>query len=47
MSKNSTKQRYEQLVEWLKTIPKPKQKPISNSFQNESRLEYYSKKGLN
>jgi hypothetical protein len=53
MSKNSTKQRYEQLMSWLSTYPpspkfknKNKEKSTIQKFnKNESRLNYYKKKG--
>jgi len=45
MSKNSAKQRYEQLMSWLSTYPpSPKHK---NKNKKESRLSYYSKKNNN
>ena len=46
MGKNSSKQTYMQLMEWLDTVKRPK-KSVSTpvSFQKESRLDYYSRKG--
>jgi len=46
MGKNSSKQTYTQLMEWLDTVKRPKKSLITPvSFQKESRLDYYAKKG--
>lgn len=48
MGKRSAKQNYEQLMEWLETIKRPKKSTSTPaSFQKESRLDYYVKKGSN
>ena len=46
MGKNSSKQTYTQIMEWLETVKRPKRSiatPVS--FQKESRLDYYARKG--
>ena len=45
MSKNSSKQTYTQLMEWLDTVKRPKKTSTPASFQQQSRLDYYKKKG--
>ena len=46
MGKNSSKQTYTQLMEWLETVKRPKKSVATPvSFQKESRLDYYNKKG--
>jgi len=44
MSKQSAKQRYTQLMDWLPTFKKST--PKTNKLQKESRMSYYAKKGL-
>ena len=43
MSQTSSKQRYTQLTSWLDTFKKST--PKTNKPKQESRLDYYSKKG--
>lgn len=43
MSKQSSKQRYLQLIDWLPTFRKST--PKTNKLKRESKLEYYKKKG--
>jgi hypothetical protein len=43
MSKQSAKQRYEQLMDWLPTFRR--NTPKTNKIEKESRLTYYQKKG--
>ena len=43
MSKQSPKQRYEQLMDWLPTFRR--NTPKTNKPKIESRLTYYNKKG--
>ena len=45
MGKNSSKQTYTQLMEWLETVKRPKKTSIPVSFQQQSRLDYYKQKG--
>jgi hypothetical protein len=46
MSKHSAKQNYTQLMEWLETVKRPKKSVATpTSFQKESRLDYYARKG--
>tara|TARA_E500000178_G_scaffold316769_1_gene336810 strand:- start:5 stop:139 length:135 start_codon:yes stop_codon:yes gene_type:complete len=44
MSKQSAKQRYTQLMNWLPTFKKST--PKTNKPVKQSRLEYYAKKGI-
>jgi len=43
MSKQSPRQRYYQLMDWLATFKKST--PKTNKVEKESRLTYYNKKG--
>jgi hypothetical protein len=46
MGKNSSKQNYTQLIEWLETVKRPKKTVATPaSFQKQSRLDYYKQKG--
>ena len=45
MGKNSSKQTYTQLMEWLDTVKRPKKSSTPASFQHQSRLDYYKQKG--
>ena len=45
MSKHSAKQNYEQVMEWLETVKRPKKSTKPSSFQKQSRLDYYKQKG--
>lgn len=45
MSKQSSKQRYTQLMSWLETRPKKNAKKNIGGRKNESRMDYYEKKG--
>ena len=45
MGKNSSKQTYTQLIEWLDTVKRPKKSSTPASFQQQSRLDYYKQKG--
>jgi hypothetical protein len=45
MGKNSSKQTYTQLMEWLETVKRPKKTSTPSSFQKQSRLDYYKQKG--
>ena len=46
MGKNSSKQTYTQLMEWLETVKRPKKSVATPvSFQKQSRLDYYKQKG--
>ena len=45
MSKQSAKQRYTQLMSWLETRPKKTNKKNIGGRKNESRMDYYDKKG--
>ena len=45
MGKNSSKQTYTQLMEWLETVRRPKKTSTPASFQQQSRLDYYKQKG--
>ena len=46
MGKNSSKQMYTQLMEWLGTVKRPKKSVATPfSFQQQSRLDYYKTKG--
>lgn len=44
MSKQSARQRYYQLTDWLATFKKST--PKTNKLEKESRLSYYQKKGV-
>ena len=43
MSKQSAKQRYTQLMDWLPTFKRST--PNTNKVKKESRMNYYKKKG--
>ena len=45
MSKNSAKKNYVQLMSWLETRPKKTNKKNIGGNKNESRMDYYNKKG--
>jgi len=43
MSKQSAKQRYTQLIDWLPTFKKST--PKTNKVKKQSRMDYYKKQG--
>jgi hypothetical protein len=45
MSRNSPRQNYLQLREWLETVTRPKQSTKASSSPLYSRLDYYEQKG--
>ena len=47
MSKQSAKQRYEQLMEWLDTFSKTQShRPNKKNVNKQSRMSYYKDKGV-
>ena len=47
MSKNSAKQRYTQLMEWLPTVKQTRKKTANvGGTQSTSRLEHYKSRGV-